>query len=396
VSPESSVDLSMCSITVTADGTLRVEAGARVDLRGVVFTNDGTIVIEADQAAGGPEHGRVEVRDDRYHDDETGEDRVTDGILENHGTITVGGNLEINDGAELVNYEDASIVADNFLRLAGGAQLSNSGFVTGSEGGRIELFVDDGPDAEPLTISGLSFYDSPEDAASEDPITDNVRGSFHYDSDAEKWIRSEGPGGGGDDPGPGGSAGALAEYYDAGSNEYVVDSSCTVSPESSVDLSMCSITVTADGTLRVEAGARIELRGVDFTNEGTIIIDPAADGPDHGRIEVRDDRYYDDETGADRVTDGKLENHGTITVGGNLEINDGAELVNTEDASIVVENFLRLAGGAQLSNSGSVTGSEGGRIELFVDDGPGAEPLTISGLSFYDSPEDAASGRSHH
>jgi hypothetical protein len=380
VSPESSVDLSMCSITVTAEGTLRVEAGARVDLRGVVFTNYGEIII--DPAADSLDHGRIEVRDDRYPDEE-----VTHGKLENHGTITVDGNLEINDGAELVNDEHASIVVDNFLRLSGGAQLSNSGSVTGSEAGRIELFVDDGPDAEPLTVSGLSFYDSPDDP------TEELRGLFYYDSDAEKWIRSEGSGGDGGDPGPGGSAGALTGMNTEDPDHYVVSSDCTVSPESSVDLSMCSITVNEDVTLTVEAGARVELRGVLFTNNGTIDIeaDPAADSLDHGRIEVRDDRYYDDETGEDRVTDGKLENHGTITVGGNLEINDGAELINNEDASIVVENFLRLSGGAQLTNSGSVTGSEGGRIELFVDDGPDAEPLTVSGLSFYDSPGDAAS-----
>jgi hypothetical protein len=335
-------------------GSVTVWARASIEVVGAVFTNESTIVIEADPADDRPDHGRIEIRDDRYHDDGTGQDIVTDGILENRGTITVDGNLEINDGAELVNAEGASIIVGNFLRLAGGASMSNSGSVTGGEGGRIELFVDDGPGAVSLIISGLSLYNGPEDAVG----TGDLRGSFYYDSVASKWIRSGGPGGGEGDPGPGGDPGALTEYYDAGSNHYVVSTDCTVSPENSVDLCGCSITVNAGVTLTVEAGARIDLRGVVFTNYGTIVIhaaDPAAGSPEHGLIEIRDDRYHDEVSGQDIVTDGILENRGTITVDGNLEINDGAELVNAEGASIVVDNFLRLAGGSELSNSGSVT-----------------------------------------
>ena len=154
-----------------------------------------------------PEHGRIEIRDERYHDPERDLDIENDGILENQGTINVHGNLEINDAAELINDEGASIVVNSFLRLAGGAQLSNSGDVT------------------------------------------------------------------------------------------------------------------------VEAGARVEVVGADFANEGTIVImaEQADEQPDHGCIEVRDDRYHDEGTDRDSVTPGILLNKGTITVGGNLEINDGGE-----------------------------------------------------------------------
>jgi hypothetical protein len=301
-------------------------------------------------------------------------------VVEQDGFLSVDTLLEVRD---MVVEEGGTVC------ITGGAytneliiqnSLSVSGTVTADNGQWLTLR----PNAT-VSGDGLTLYQ--EDGVT--PFTPpSEHGELTFEWNGTCWRAMGGGGGepGGGDPGPGGSAGALTGMNTEDPDHYVVSSDCTVSPESSVDLSMCSITVTAEGTLRVEAGARVDLRGVVFTNYGEIIIDPAADSLDHGRIEVRDDRYPDEE-----VTHGKLENHGTITVDGNLEIDDGAQIVNTEDASIVVGNFLRLSGGAQLTNSGSVTGSEGGRIELFVDDGPDAEPLIVSDLNFYDSPEDAAS-----
>jgi hypothetical protein len=151
-----------------------------------------------------------------------------------------------------------------------------------------------------------------------------------------------GPGPGGDQGG-GGGAEALVEY-EVGANQYVVSTDCTVSPDSSVTLSNCSITVTSEGTLTVQAGASAVFKGVVFTNYGTIVIEagPAADPPEHGRIEIRDDVYHDPNTNEDRVTEAILENYGTVNVSGILEVTDGAELVNCEGGSIVVETSLRF------------------------------------------------------
>jgi hypothetical protein len=362
-------------------GSVTVEAGGRVEVTGAVFNNEGTIDIEADTASNPPEHGRIEIRDDRYYDEEAEEDIVTPGVLVNHGTITVCGNLEINDGAELVNDndEDASIVVENFLRLSGGAQLSNSGSVTVKAGGRVEVTG--------AVFNNEGTIDIEADTASNPPEHGRIeiRDDRYYDEEAEEDIVT---------PGVLVNQGTITvggnlEITDGA--ELINDEDASIVVENFLRLSG-GAQLSNSGSVTVKAGASAEVTGAVFTNNGTIVIeaDQAGDSPEHGRIEIRDDRYYDEEAEEDIVTPGVLVNQGTITVGGNLEITDGAELINDEGAGIFVDNFMRLAGGAQLSNSGSVTGGEHGHIELFVDDHSGIR-LTISGLGFYDSPGDAAS-----
>ncbi len=360
---------------MTNHGQINVQADGRFEVRGATLVNQGTIIVDPDQGGEPPEPGRMEFW----------EDNGDVGKLENSGQFSVQGMVEFI-GGELDNQEGGTVSIEGRVRFAQGAKIQNQGpegSISGTEHGEIAL---DNPSegGQMLDISGLEFYENHD---AEDPISgEDLNGQFVYDEGSSRWIR----GGQGHDPGDpghghGDNPGAL-EDFETAPGEYVITQHVTIAANDPVSLNSATVTVNSDAGITVEAEGRMELRGGYITNLGQIQVDAG------GRLEAR---------GA------VLANEGTLLVRGSLEF-CGSTLNNLQDGVVVTEDQSRLefrgdqskpsilensgeitiagevrfAQGAEIHNSGSVTGDGWGRITL--DNPPGAEPpLVIIGLSFF-------------
>jgi hypothetical protein len=279
--------------------------------------------------------------------------------------------LVINTGATLtINASEAGNT--NCLYIWN--SLTVNGTLTAADGQILEL--DDN-----ATISGdsITLYDSDGTTPYELPAEHGIL-TFEWNGTVWRLI-----GGGGEDSTPG----ALEGMDSVNQGDYIVSSNTSITSASSVNLNFGSITINEGVTLTVEAGGVMDLLGMTVTNNGTILIiaDTVEENPNDGRVELRDDSYYDSDTDTTIVNDGILTNNGTIIMDGRLELNDGAELSNSDTGRFTINNYLRLSEGAVLSNSGSIIGGSEGRIEL-NDPSDASEHLTISGLSFYENAGD--------
>lgn len=185
-------------VRIESGATLTIEAGGSLELRGTELTNDGTIIIKADTSGDPPEYGHLEIWE-------------VLGVLLNNGLITVNGELNLSNDAQLINIEGKTVEISGKMRLHGGAEIVNtgSGMIIGIDDGKIDLF--DPPDEvnPPFVITGLSFY---EDAEAEEAI-EELSGLFRYDHDSKRWVRhNEEPGGG--DPPPGDMQYSITLNYD--------------------------------------------------------------------------------------------------------------------------------------------------------------------------------------
>ncbi len=268
------------------------------------------------------------------------------------------------------------------------------------------LDADDGQELQLLSgtwVTGLSLYEEDGQGGCRPFDFDGgATESFLFNSGAEYasgsgetvtglWVRLWG--GGNSDPGPNGSPGAFERFHNLDSGEYLINENTTITPEDSVFLNAGTVTVAEDITLTVAAGGRLELCGMEATNSGNIVVEPDArfelrsmalinhgtiviepddlgSPPEHGRFELRDNAV--------------LTNNGLLDIAGNAELL-GAELKN--NGTVILNGFLRLALGAILTNEGTVTGRPRGIVML--DNPSDADaPLKITGLDFYDNPED--------
>lgn len=246
VTSADSISLSGGTVTVNDGVTLTIAVGARVELRGTEFTNNGTIIIEADSEGEPPEDGRLEIWNDG-------------GSLVNKGQLTINGGAEFVVGAELLNVGTGTVIVNGLLRLYDGAKITNSGTFTGGDNGRINLQNPSEENNDPFQITDLYFYEN----ASDEEETTDLSGEFRYDGVSSKWIRSvDDPGPGGGDPG---TQYSITLDYDDGKGSIRLNEAYEVGGEYYFNENE-----TVHVTIEAQEGFSIEDVVIDGVSEGAI------------------------------------------------------------------------------------------------------------------------------
>lgn len=149
-----------------------------------------------------------------------------------------------------------------------------------------------------------------------------------------------------------GGAGVFEGLDSGGDKNYVIATDVVITADDSIILNEGTITIETGATLTIEAGGRLELQGMEITNEGIINVN------NEGHLEIRD--------GEDNP--GLLTNNGELTISGQTEIVDGAELANSENGTITINGRLEIRNGARLNNDDTINVNNDGCLEI-RDDG---------------------------